>query len=61
MKLKIKKGAIKNLDELEKIYDDLNDALSEGINYPGWKKGVYPIREDALKGIENGDRKKMAF
>lgn len=55
MKLEIKKGAMKNLDELEKLYDDLNDALSEGINYPGWKKGIYPIREDALKGLENGD------
>ena len=27
MKLEIKKGVIKNLDELEKLYDDLNNNM----------------------------------
>lgn len=52
MKVEIKKGSIKDLDELELLYNELNDALNEGINYPGWIKGIYPIREDALKGIK---------
>lgn len=55
MKVEIKKGTMNNLDELEILYDTLNDALAEGINYPGWRKGIYPIREDAIKGIEAGD------
>lgn len=52
MKVEIKKGAMEDLDELELLYNDLNDALSEGINYPGWMKGIYPVRENALKGIQ---------
>lgn len=32
---------------------DLNDYLSATTNYPGWIKGIYPIREDAVAGIEN--------
>ena len=55
MKVEIKKGTMKNLDELERLYNELNDALSEGTNYPGWIKGIYPIRENALKGIEDGN------
>ena len=29
----------------------MNDHLAEGINFPGWRKGIYPIRQDALAGI----------
>ena len=41
-----------DLDELEKLYDDLNDYLDSGINYSGWKKDVYPVRETASDAIE---------
>lgn len=54
MNIIIELGNEKDIDELEKLYDDLNDYLAAGINYPGWLKGVYPIREDAVKGIEEG-------
>ncbi len=53
MKFIIESGTIDDIDALEKLYDDLNDYLSSTINYPGWKKGVYPIREDAVAGIKN--------
>lgn len=53
MDIEIELGQIKDLDELETLYNDINDYLEENINYPGWKKGVYPVREDALNGIEN--------
>lgn len=49
--LVIKKGTEQDLDELERLYDDLNGYLEQNTNYPGWKKGLYPIREDAEKGI----------
>ena len=42
-----------HLDEMERLYDTLNDYLQAGINYPGWLKGVYPIRETAYEGIKN--------
>ncbi|HEX3076413.1 MAG TPA: GNAT family N-acetyltransferase [Lachnospiraceae bacterium] len=54
MNLRIQLGEMKDIDELEKLYDDLNDFLAEGINYPGWKKGIYPTRQDAIHGIEEG-------
>lgn len=47
----IAKGTINDIDELENLYNDLNDYLEGSINYPGWKKGVYPIRENAAKGV----------
>lgn len=55
MDLIIEPGKTSDIDELEKLYDDLNDYLSEGINYPGWLKGVYPVRQNAIDGIEHGN------
>lgn len=44
-----------DIDEIELLYNDLNDALESGVNYPGWKKGVYPIKSDVIKGISEGN------
>lgn len=54
MEIQIKKGTSHDIDDIEELYNVLNDALEKGVNYPGWKKGVYPIRDDAEQGIENG-------
>lgn len=43
-----------DLDEVEALYNSLNDYLDKETNYPGWKKGIYPIREDGAKGLEVG-------
>lgn len=53
MNFVIETGTFADIDELEQLYDDLNDYLSATTNYPGWIKGIYPIREDAVIGIEN--------
>lgn len=50
--MKITKGTINDIEELEYLYNELNDYLACHINYPGWRKGIYPIREDAVCGIE---------
>jgi len=47
----IRRATHKDVDELEKLYDDLNDYMSSNINFPGWLKGIYPIRETAVEGI----------
>ena len=52
MDMEIVLGKKSDINELEALYNDLNDALEKGVNYPGWKKGVYPVRSDAEKGIE---------
>lgn len=53
--LSIEKGTLQDVDELEKLYDDLNDFLASHINYPGWKKNVYPARNTAVEGIVEGN------
>lgn len=53
MEIKIELGLYEDLDAIEQLYNDLTDALEAGTNYPGWKKDIYPTREDAQKGIQN--------
>ena len=48
------KAKISDLDEVGNLYDAVCDYLNKHINYPGWKKGIYPTAEDARKGIEEG-------
>lgn len=51
----IEKGTVNDIDELENLYDSLNDYLELGTNYAGWAKGIYPIRETAVSGIQNNN------
>ena len=50
----IEKGTTEDVDELENLYDALNDHLSRAVNYPGWIKGIYPVRETAEDAIKEG-------
>ncbi len=52
MKIEIVKGKEEDINEIAQLYDDINDYLDKGINYPGWRKGLYPVRENALHGLE---------
>lgn len=51
MNINVELGKLTDIDELEQLYNDLNDYLEKNINYPGWKKDIYPIRKDAVNGI----------
>ncbi|WP_337982970.1 hypothetical protein [Lysinibacillus sp. C5.1] len=53
--MKIEKGTNCHIEEIESLYNELNDYLDAHINYPGWKKGIYPIKETAIKGIQEGN------
>jgi len=48
----IRKGNISDISKLENLYNELNDYLEATINYPGWIKHVYPVRETAEEGIK---------
>ena len=54
MSIFIRKAAAADLDAIARLYDDLNDYHAARINYPGWKKGVYPTRTDAEEGLSCG-------
>ena len=49
--MEIRKGTARELDELAALYNAVCDALAAGINYPGWRRGTYPTREDAERGV----------
>lgn len=53
MNLIIELGTSADIDELERLYDELNDYLATTVNYPGWIKGIYPVREDAVAGVND--------
>lgn len=55
MDLEIVLGIEADINQLEILYNDLNDYLQCGTNYPGWKKDVYPIREDAVAGVKDNN------
>lgn len=52
-KYNVSLGTSEDLDELTNLYDDLNDYFQSTTNYPGWIKGIYPIRETAEAGIND--------
>lgn len=51
----IEKGHRSDIDEIERFYNEVTDDLDAHINYPGWEKGIYPARQDAIAGIEEGN------
>jgi ribosomal protein S18 acetylase RimI-like enzyme len=50
----VERGTVSDIEELALLYDELNDYLAKGKNYPGWKKGIYPTRHNAIQGIADG-------
>ena len=51
--MEFRKAHWDDVEELSSLFDDLCDYLQEHGNDPGWKKGEYPTREDALRGIRD--------
>ena len=54
MSIIIRKAAEHDLDAVERLYNALNDHLAANTNYPGWRKGSYPLRSDAEEGLHDG-------
>ncbi len=51
MEMEFVKGRVQDIDEIGRLYDALCDYLFENMNYPGWIKGVYPVRDTAGAGV----------
>lgn len=43
-----------DIDALEQFYNNINDYLAVTVNYTGWRKGIYPARQDAEAAIDEG-------
>lgn len=52
--MEIAKGTMEDLEEVAQLYDETADFLERHVNYPGWRKGLYPVRENASEAIEEG-------
>ncbi len=49
----IEKGTASDIDELVWLYNSLIDHLTNTVNYPGWIKGIYPVRDTAAEGVKD--------
>lgn len=49
--MKIQKANSLDIAQVGRLYDSVCDYLSSTVNYPGWKKGLYPMVEDAAGAI----------
>lgn len=54
MNIVIEKGSPRDTQAVAQLYAELIDYLDCHINYPGWRKGLYPTLEDAQAGIDSG-------
>ena len=50
----IRKGTAGDLDMIERLYGEVCDHMAATVNYCGWKRDVYPARQDAEAGIGEG-------
>lgn len=50
----IVQGSSEDIEQIAELYDGVNDYLESHINYPGWRKGIYPTKEDAQAGVKEG-------
>ena len=51
----IRKAAAADIDAVEAIYSDIHDREEAGLSATGWRRGFYPIREDAEEALARGD------
>ncbi len=51
--IEIVRAEISDLDAVEALYDEVCDYLADKPYNPGWRKGCFPARENALYFIEN--------
>lgn len=54
MSIIIRRGTPEDLDALEALYGEVCDHMAATVNYTGWKRDVYPARQDAEAGIREG-------
>lgn len=51
----IRKAAAADVDAVEAIYNEIHDREEAGLTATGWRRGIYPTREDASQALERDD------
>ena len=54
MNIIIEKAQESDIDALSQFYDEVNDYLASHINYPEWKRGIYPAGDTAENAVLEG-------
>ena len=49
------KATAKDIESLVRFYDELTVFLEETINYPVWKKDIYPARHNITGAVDGGE------
>lgn len=51
----VRKATAKDIDAIEKLYDETHDAEEAGKQVTGWIRGVYPTRDTAEMALKRDD------
>lgn len=51
----IRKARSEDADRINQIYEAIHEAEEKGLLTVGWSRGVYPIKQTAIDGINRGD------
>lgn len=54
MELVIRKASAEDVVAMGEFYEDVCGYLQAHVNYPGWRKGIYPSQETAAEAVEEG-------
>lgn len=54
MLITVRQATNDDIDEVEMLYNALNDYLAIHENYPRWRRDIYPLREHAQEGLDSG-------
>ena len=53
--MNIRKATVRDLDAIEKLYNEIHTAEEAGAITIGWIRGVYPTRRTAADAVSRGD------
>ena len=54
MEIRVRRAEAVDLDGIEELYGRAGDAEEGRLDGSRWKRGVYPLRQDAQEGLEAG-------
>ena len=54
MEIRVRRAETGDLDGIEELYGRAGDAEEGRLDGSRWKRGVYPLRQDAQEGLEAG-------